>query len=321
MDNCIVRGDLSQFTDNNIYKNESPLFDISGFNDNFYYLSNIPVVVSSTTQNAENYYYWLKGAPSGGIYTTANATDTIYNYEYVNNNNWETAYNNYITDVSNYYSTTENITNENLTQYIDNSTTITNITNNYITNNNGGESGEDDIITNSWLERIYNLLTDIYYAIIGETSNGSSDIDTENKYYTDNSVKNDILRYPIENMFPDIDESEFIDEDDLIDNDGLSWDLIASKIGSVMSEVVPFVYIFQLRSIALALSAPPEDPYFEIPFKIDRLNIDEYIIIDLTDNAWDTVHTVWIALFMIMFIAFLFYLTRVILMLLSNMFG
>ena len=271
---------------------------------------NSPIVIASSITAAQNYYYWLKGVPSGGIYTTANATDTIYNYEYVNNNNWETAYNNYITDVSNYYSTTENITNEQLTQYIDNSTTITNITNNYITNS-GGESDEDNLITNSWLERIYNKILEIIAILKGESVSESGDT-----YITDNSVKNEIVEYPSSDLFPDVPLDNFIDS-----SEDFTIDLFSSKLSAVISEAIPFCYIGILGRVSETLSASPTAPYWEIPFVIDRLNIHESLVLDLTSSDWDNVHNVWIACFLIFFVSFLFYLTYRIVLLVSSLFA
>ena len=315
------------YTANNLSFSDSNItYGSSGYGTDLYYpttyfddikfYSNKPIVFASSYQFAQNYFYWLRGTPDGSFYSTSN-TNTVYNYDYINNNNWETAYNNYITDVSNYYSTTENITNEQLSNYIDQSTTITNITNNYINNNQGG-SGEDDIITNSWLERIFNILNEIKDILLGKNV---SDPDDEISNLTDDSIKNDLLRFPAENLFPDLNDEDIITPEDIIENDNkIPWDLITSKMGSVISEVVPFCYIFQMKSLFLALSAPPQDPYFEIPFYIERLGIDEYVTIDLTAQAWDNLHTIWITLFLIIFLAFLFYLTHKILMLISNMF-
>lgn len=280
------------------------------YQNNFSIWSNQPIVIGSDNTAIQNYYYWLKGAPSGGIYTTANAANSIYNYEYVNNNNWETAYNNYITDVSNYYSTTENITNENLTQYIDNSTTITNITNNYITNNSGGD-GEDDIITNSWLERIYEKILEIIAILKGESVSESGDT-----YITDNSVKNEIVEYPSSDLFPDVPLDNFIDS-----SEDFTIDLFSSKLSAVISEAIPFCYIGILGRVSETLSASPSAPYWEIPFVIERLNIHESLVLDLTSSDWDNVHNVWIACFLIFFVSFLFYLTYRIVLLISSLFA
>lgn len=292
------------YSGNNFYK------FYSNYNENIKFYCTMPLVIGSNFTAVQNYYYWLKGAPSGGIYTTANAGDTIYNYEYVNNNNWETAYNNYITDVSNYYSTTENITNEQLTQYIDNSTTITNITNNYITNNSGGD-GEDDIITNSWLERIYNKILEIIAILKGESVTESG-----NTYITDNSVKNEIVEYPSSDLFPDVPLDNFIDS-----SEDFTIDLFSSKLSAVISEAIPFCYIGILGRVSETLSSSPSAPYWEIPFVIDRLNIHESLVLDLTSSDWDNVHNVWIACFLIFFVSFLFYLTYRIVLLVSSLFA
>lgn len=308
--------------------------------------SNYPIVFASSNQVGQNYYYWLRGVPDGSFYSTAN-TNTIYNYDYVTNNNWETAYNNYITDVSNYYNTTENITNEQISNFIDNSTTINNITNNYITNNSGGDGGDgggsfDDSVIRNWLEMIYEKLqdiesntyglddfleiisnqlntikeklTDIFYWIAGRST------DPAEPHYTEDSITNDILKFPEENLFPDVPDENFISPEDIEGLDAIPWELISAKIGAVISEVVPFCYLFTLSSFMELLVAPPSAPYYEIPFVIERLNINENVIIDLTGESWQVLHGVWIALFMIMFVVFLFYLTHKVLLLISNMF-
>lgn len=284
--------------------------------------SNQPVVVASSTIAGENYYYWKNQIPSGIMYTSNNINQT-YNYNTLNNTNWSSTYNNYISDISNTYSTTENITNQQITQYIDDSTTITNITNNYIVNGSGsgeggsgeggsGGSGQDDLLTNSWLERIYNKNVQILKAIMGDTYDPDQDI----TYYTDNSIKNEIIRYPASDLFPDVPIDKFLDT-----TADFTVDAFASALSSVLTQAVPFCYIVALFEVANVMSAQPKAPKWDIPFKIQRLGIDEIVTIDMTDNAWEVVHNIWIVLIMILLVALLFYLSYKILHLAAVIFG
>lgn len=241
----------------------------------------------------------------------------VYSYDVVNNNNWNNAYNNYITDVSNYYSTTSNITNEQITQYIDQSTTINNITNNYITNvvnpdnpDNPDNPSGGGVITNSWLERIYEKLEYIIDILLGR-----HDPESDTTIYTDNSIKNDVVYYPFSDLFPDVPESDFLPELTTLD-----IPLISSKMNNVLSRAMPFCYMWQLGTVAEALSAPPRAPTYDIPFKIDRLNIDEEVSIDLSSNSWSVLHSIWITLFMITFLVALFYMTYRFIMLINALF-
>lgn len=101
---------------------------------------------------------------------------------------------------------------------------------------------------------------------------------------------------------PSIDPDIIDDINDILDSDLLDDVFNPFSISiQIFQQVIPVCYIFVAKSILTALRASPMTPRYEIPIKIQRFNIDQTLVIDL--SQFDTLAS-FIRAFFLLAVAF-----------------
>lgn len=251
--------------------------------------------------------------------------ERIFNKTIVENNNWESIYNNYVYNVNEDFQNDKGITAAEFRKiqkkYTD--SIITAI-------NSGSTDIENSIsLTNRWLKSIDSNVSAIYDYISsnsggsggsGVSSSWTSSDVTNTLNYLDNISSNSDYMYRLNELANLSTYLQIIvnkmnrDEDIYIDlKNTPTADIVDQMVDfkdvvfATIQNAVPFCYVGLFGVLIDSLSEDPVIPHWEIPFKTTIFNIDESIVIDFQKFA--VVHSVLIALQCILFIILLIFAT------------
>lgn len=274
-------------------------------------------------------------------YDNSYSTFSSVSKDVVNNNDWETIYNNYVNNVNENYNS--DMTVDDLRDLMRQYTGVI---------ESAIDSGASDIMdrvttSNGWLRRIYERLGVIYdllngggsgsgsgsggsgtdySAILGSINTSLSSI-LQHSASMDTSIVNiyaylDTLLDAINNLnngtssdgTPNITINNVAADMVAISTDGIDGFLSQTQVFmSVAKAVAPLCYLVVLSTILQGLSARPPDGYapsWVIPFRLQKqgvIDVNEDVTVDL--SGFVSVHTVLIAMECLAFIIFLVFIT------------
>lgn len=153
------------------------------------------------------------------------------------------------------------------------------VSGNGVSGNNGPSDGK------SWLEKIYDKLSEIKRAIIGNTVVGGLGdlLSTAVDKLVDLA---DTVKDSVVSVVPEVTDavSDILDGTEetigkMVDNVGTNF----RPVGDKMKTKFPFSIPWDIAAVVGSLSAAPETPVFEIPIVFERYDIDYTLTIDMAD--------------------------------------
>lgn len=162
---------------------------------------------------------------------------------------------------------------------------IQSLSGNSISGNGVSGNGTADPEVKSWLEKIYDKLKEIKWAIVGDAVTGGLGdlLSVALDKITDlaDSVKDTAVSIvpEIKDMVSDIVDGTEETIGKMVGNVGTSM----RPVGNLMKTKFPFSVPWDIAAVVGSLSAAPETPVFEIPIVFERYDIDYTLTIDMTD--------------------------------------
>lgn len=162
---------------------------------------------------------------------------------------------------------------------------IQSLSGNSISGNSVSGNGTEDPEVKSWLEKIYDKLKEIKWAIVGDAVTGGLGdlLSVALDKITDlaDSVKDTAVSIvpEIKDMVSDVVDGTEETIGKMVGNVGTSM----RPVGDKMKTKFPFSIPWDIAAVVGTMAATPETPVFEIPIVFERYDIDYTFTIDMSD--------------------------------------